>query len=120
VHRHRRHLTADLTASTTAYEWGVNGPYPNNKPFTIKQGQQATMTFTNKTRMWHPMHVQGRTFQMINANGELAARKDTVIVIPKQSVKIAILADNPGCWPLHCHSTYHAEAGMATTFDYLN
>ena len=113
-------FTADLSASSTAYEWGVNGPYPNNKPFTIKQGQQATMTFTNNTRMWHPMHLHGHTFQMMNANGDLGARKDTVIVIPKQSVKIAILADNPGYWPLHCHNTYHAEAGMATTFDYLN
>ena len=113
-------FTADLSASSTAYEWGVNGPYPNNKPFTIKQGQQATMTFTNNTRMWHPMHLHGHTFQMMNANGDLGARKDTVIVIPKQSVKIAILADNPGYWPLHCHNTYHAEAGMATTFDYLS
>ena len=39
---------------------------------------------------------------------------------PKQSVRIAILADNPGYWPLHCHNTYHAEAGMMSTFDYLN
>ena len=35
-------------------------------------------------------------------------------------MKIAILADNPGYWPLHCHNAYHAEAGMFTTFDYLN
>ena len=41
-------------------------------------------------------------------------------MIPGQSVKIAIVADNPGYWPLHCHNTYHAEAGMANTFDYLN
>lgn len=77
------------------------------------------MTFTNNTRMWHPMHLHGHTFAVLNAEGKLGARKDTVIVIPKQSVKIAIVADNPGYWPLHCHNTYHAEAGMATTFDYL-
>ena len=112
-------MQADLTASDSAYEWGVNGPYPDNKPFTIKQGQQATMTFTNNTRMWHPMHLHGHTFAMLNAEGKLGARKDTVIVIPKQSVKIAILADNPGYWPLHCHNTYPAEAGTASTFDYL-
>ena len=70
--------------------------------------------------VWHPMHLHGHTFQMMNANGQFGVRKDTVIVIPKQSVKIAILADNPGYRPLHCHNTYHAEAGMATTFDYLN
>ena len=112
-------LQADLTAAETGYEWGINGPYPNNKPFTIKQGQQATMTFTNKSRMWHPMHLHGHTFAMLNADGKLGARKDTVIVLPNQSVKIAILADNPGYWPLHCHNTYHAEAGMLSTFDYV-
>lgn len=112
-------LQADLTAAETAYEWGVNGPYPNNTPFSIRQGQQATMRFTNKTRMWHPMHLHGHTFAVLGANGELGARKDTVIVTPNQSVTVAILADNPGYWPLHCHNTYHAEAGMATTFDYV-
>lgn len=55
-------IQADLTASDTKYQWGVNGPYPDNKPLTIKQGQQAVMTFTNKSRMWHPMHLHGHTF----------------------------------------------------------
>ena len=113
-------MIADLTMVEGAnYEWGINGPYPNNKPFTIKQGQQATMTFTNNSRMWHPMHLHGHTFQVFNPDGKLGARKDTVIVIPNQSIKVAILADNPGYWPLHCHNTYHAEAGMFTTFNYL-
>lgn len=113
-------MQADLTAEEAGYEWGINGPYPDNRPFTIRQGQQAIMTFNNKTRMWHPMHLHGHTFQVFNPDGQLGARKDTVIVIPDQSVKLAILADNPGYWPLHCHNTYHAEAGMATTFDYLD
>jgi FtsP/CotA-like multicopper oxidase with cupredoxin domain len=26
-------------------------------------------------------------------------------VIPNQSLKVAIVADNPGYWPLHCHNT---------------
>lgn len=112
-------MVADLTSSDTKYQWGINGPYPDNKPFSVSQGQQATMTFVNKTRMWHPMHLHGHTFAVVKPDGSLGARKDTVIVIPNQSVKIAILADNPGYWPLHCHNTYHAEAGMLSTFDYL-
>jgi FtsP/CotA-like multicopper oxidase with cupredoxin domain len=112
-------MVANLTASDTVYQWGINGPYPDNKPLTVWQGQQAVMTFANKTRMWHPMHLHGHTFAVLNDDGTLGARKDTVIVIPDQSVKIAILADNPGYWPMHCHNTYHAEAGMVSTFDYL-
>lgn len=112
-------LQADLTAADTGYQWGINGPYPDNKPFTVRQGQQATLNFTNKSRMWHPMHLHGHTFAVIGSDGKLGARKDTVIVLPNQSVKVAILADNPGYWPLHCHNTYHAEAGMLSTFDYL-
>ncbi|TDO14519.1 FtsP/CotA-like multicopper oxidase with cupredoxin domain [Mycobacterium sp. BK086] len=113
-------LAAELSGDMMSYTWGVNGSYPNNKPFAIEQGQQATMTFANTTSMWHPMHLHGHTFAVMNAKGQLGARKDTVIVLPKQSVRIAIVADNPGYWPLHCHNTYHAEAGMMSTFDYLN
>ena len=112
-------LQADLTFDETGYVWGINGPYPNNEPFTIEQGQQSLLTFVNKTRMWHPMHLHGHTFAVVTPNGTLGARKDTLIVLPGQSTTIAILADNPGYWPLHCHNAYHAEAGMMTTFDYL-
>jgi FtsP/CotA-like multicopper oxidase with cupredoxin domain len=27
---------------------------------------------------------------------------------------------HPGYWPVHCHNTYHAEAGVMTSSDYLN
>jgi len=113
-------LVADLTAADAAYQWGINGSFPDNKPLTVWQDQQATLTFVNKTRMWHPMHLHGHTFAILNPDGTQGARKDTVIVLPGQSVKVAILADNPGYWPMHCHNTYHAEAGMLTSFDYLN
>ena len=113
-------MVANLTAADTAYQWGINGSYPDNTPLTVWQDQQATLTFVNKTRMWHPMHLHGHTFAMLNPDGTQGARKDTVIVLPGQSVKVAILADNPGYWPMHCHNTYHAEAGMLTSFDYLN
>lgn len=113
-------MVADLTSADTGYQWGINGFYPDNKPFSVWQGQQAALTFANNSRMWHPMHLHGHTFAMINPDGTLGARKDTVIVVPNQSVKVAILADNPGYWPMHCHNAYHAEAGMVTTFDYLS
>ena len=71
--------------------------------------------------MWHPMHLHGHTFQVLLASeGEVrrGPRKDTLIVLPKQQVTVALVADNPGDWMLHCHNAYHQEAGMMTTLDY--
>lgn len=103
----------------TKYDWGINGkPYPKNPPPTIKQGQRATMTFTNSTMMYHPMHLHGHTFQMIKPDGSLGARKDTVNVLPNQKVSAVLVADNPGIWMIHCHNAYHQEAGMMTSLNY--
>ena len=45
----------------------------------------------------------------------LGPRKDTVIVLPMQRLTVVLIADNPGLWMLHCHNTYHQEAGMMTS-----
>lgn len=73
------------------------------------------MKFVNDTDMWHPMHLHGHTFQ-IGADG---ARKDTVIVRPKQTVTVVFDVDNPGQWLAHCHNAYHAEKGMMALFSYI-
>jgi FtsP/CotA-like multicopper oxidase with cupredoxin domain len=112
-------LSTDLTGSMTNYDWGINGQrYPDTKPLTIRHGQHATLTFTNSTTMWHPMHLHGHTFQVIKPDGSPGPRKDTVIVLPKQKVGATLIADNPGIWMLHCHNTYHQAAGMMTSLNY--
>jgi len=112
-------LTADLTGSMMKYDWAINGvAFPDAKPMTLQQGQRVTLTFRNTTTMWHPMHLHGHTFQMIRPDGSLGARKDTAIVLPKQTVSTTFIADNPGIWMMHCHNTYHQEAGMMTSLNY--
>jgi FtsP/CotA-like multicopper oxidase with cupredoxin domain len=112
-------LGVNLTGSMTKYDWGIDGkPFPQSPPLKITQGQRATLTFTNATTMYHPMHLHGHTFQVIRADGSLGARKDTVIVLPRQKVSTALVADNPGIWMAHCHNTYHQEAGMMTSLNY--
>ncbi len=112
-------LQTNLSGSMMQYDWAINGkPYGSNQPISIKQGQKATLAFTNTTMMWHPMHLHGHTFQIIKADGSPGARKDTAIVLPRQNVGVALLADNPGIWMLHCHNTYHQAAGMMTSLNY--
>ncbi len=112
-------LQANLTGGMMNYDWAINGqPYGSNQPITIKQGQKTTLGLTNTTMMWHPMHLHGHTFQIIKADGSPGPRKDTAIVLPRQNVGVALLADNPGIWMLHCHNTYHQAAGMMTSLSY--
>jgi multicopper oxidase len=112
-------LTADLSGTMTAYDWKINGrPFTDTQPLTIRQGQRATLTFNNTSMMWHPIHLHGHTFQVIKSDGSPGPRKDTAIVLPMQKVSVNLIADNPGVWMLHCHNTYHQEAGMMTSLNY--
>jgi len=100
-----------LSGDMMNYDWTINGrPFADTEPLTIRQGQRATLTFTNMSTMWHPMHLHGHTFQVIRPDGSLGARKDTAVVLPMHKLGVALVADNPGVWMLHCHNTYHQEA----------
>jgi FtsP/CotA-like multicopper oxidase with cupredoxin domain len=109
-----------LGGNMTQYNWMINGQQYSSKaePLHIRQGERPTITFDNPTMMYHPIHLHGHTFQVIKADGSPGARKDTVIVLPKQKMRAVLVADNPGLWMLHCHNTYHQEAGMQTRLDY--
>ncbi|HJT94738.1 MAG TPA: multicopper oxidase domain-containing protein, partial [Mycobacterium sp.] len=109
-------FTFDLTGSESSYEWGINGKsFDELDPFDVQQGERVRVVFRNKSSMWHPMHLHGHTFALDGTG----TRKDTVIVRPKESVAVSFDADNPGQWMLHCHNTYHLEAGMAAKLAYV-
>jgi FtsP/CotA-like multicopper oxidase with cupredoxin domain len=113
-------LPGILGGDMMQYNWTINGePYSRTKPLQVRQGQRPSLTFGNTTMMYHPIHLHGHTFQLINAGGGLGARKDTVIVLPGQKVHAVLVADNPGTWVMHCHNTYHQFAGMQTLLNYV-
>jgi FtsP/CotA-like multicopper oxidase with cupredoxin domain len=112
-------LAAALSGQMMPYDWMINAErYPKTKPLQIRQGQKATLTFSNTSMMWHPMHLHGHTFQLIKPDGTPGARKDTAIVLPMQKLAVRLVVDNPGIWMLHCHNTYHQQAGMMTSLNY--
>jgi FtsP/CotA-like multicopper oxidase with cupredoxin domain len=112
-------LAAALGGDMQSYRWTINGrTFDQLEPLSITQGQRARLTFTNNTMMWHPMHLHGHTFQIVRNDGRHGPRKDTVIVLPMQSLAVDLQADNPGDWMLHCHNGYHMDAGMMTRLDY--
>jgi FtsP/CotA-like multicopper oxidase with cupredoxin domain len=78
----------------------------------------------------HPFHLHGHQFWIMassasgdfnwgsypaiekNASTGLAMRRDTLTVDAYGWALIRFRADNPGLWALHCHISWHMEAGL--------
>lgn len=103
------------------YEWLINGKKGLEEPFEIRRGERVRVSMRNRTMMWHPMHLHGHSFRVLNGNGPRSAPvKDTVLVEPTMHGRadFEFLADNPGSWLIHCHHAYHLAAGMERLFKY--
>ncbi|MEU0132627.1 multicopper oxidase family protein [Streptomyces sp. NPDC006296] len=116
-----RTVRITLTGSMAAYDWAFDGKsYDPAARQPVRAGERVRLVFSNRTAMWHPLHLHGHTFAL--AGGDAAApgaRKDTAVILPGRSLTADFDADNPGLWMLHCHNVYHAEAGMMTVLGYL-
>jgi FtsP/CotA-like multicopper oxidase with cupredoxin domain len=109
-------LNVQLNGQMKPYAWGLNGKqYGDDDPLSVTKGERVRIRMTNMTMMSHPMHIHGHTWGLPGSGG---LRKDTVLVLPMQSIEADLQADNPGTWMYHCHNIYHAELGMMTTLRY--
>ncbi|MEC3954639.1 multicopper oxidase family protein [Nocardia sp. CDC153] len=113
-----RTLDVALGTGQGNYVWTINGKaYPDHSMLNVTQGERIRLRFTNNTMMFHPMHLHGHTYQVVNPAGT-GPRKDTSIVLPMQTVEADFDAINPGQWMVHCHNAYHGEAGMMSVLSY--
>ncbi|MGV0642891.1 multicopper oxidase family protein [Mycolicibacterium sp. XJ879] len=110
-----------LAGPVNGYNWTINGRQydPPNDGYPVRPGQRVRIRYVNESKMFHPMHLHGHTFQVMGPGSTPLARKDTVLVAPLRTVEIDFDTDNPGRWITHCHNTYHLEAGMATFIEYV-
>lgn len=113
----QRTLRTRLTGGMMRYDWGFDGRGFDHErvDLVVGAGERVRLEVANTTMMWHPVHLHGHTFAV---GGIAGPRKDTVGVLPGQTVALLFDADNPGRWMLHCHNAYHAEAGMMTLLGY--
>ncbi len=105
-----------LNGQMKPYAWGMNGTtFGNDTPLRTSEGKRVRFQMMNMTMMAHPMHIHGHTWSLPSSGG---LRKDTVLVLPMESITVDLEADNPGRWAYHCHNIYHAEIGMMTSLQY--
>ncbi|MVA96795.1 multicopper oxidase domain-containing protein [Nitratireductor sp. CAU 1489] len=99
--------------------WFVNGVAaegPMLDPMlTLERGRSHVLAMTNATAWPHPIHLHGHSFRVISRDGEPTTHRewqDTVLMAPRETVEIALVADNPGDWMFHCHILEHQMSGM--------
>ncbi|NRA89345.1 MAG: multicopper oxidase domain-containing protein, partial [Rhizobiales bacterium] len=106
----------------TKQVWALNGVanLADEPMFDVKKGETIILDFENDTSFIHAMHLHGHHFKILTRNGDEDKEqpwKDTFLVGPNSTTKIAFVADNPGKWLLHCHMLEHAAGGMNTWFN---
>jgi FtsP/CotA-like multicopper oxidase with cupredoxin domain len=100
--------------------WALNGVAATGRHLhaplaTLALGRSHLVEIVNDTAWPHPIHLHGHSFLMISRNGAALARRewrDTVLLAAHERVEIALVADNPGDWMLHCHILEHQAGGM--------
>ncbi|CTQ47628.1 multicopper oxidase family protein [Roseibium aggregatum] len=106
----------------TGQLWAFNGVanLAEAPLFAAERGETIILEVVNNTAFMHAMHVHGHHFRVIERSGATIDDgdpwRDTFLVGPDQTTKIAFVADNPGKWLFHCHMLEHAAAGMNTWF----
>lgn len=88
--------------------------------YQMKMGDVQIWDIENtndKPGMIHPYHMHGCGFTVLSRNGhepypnELGL-KDTVVINPKEHVRIKVWFNVPGIFMYHCHIIEHEDGGM--------
>ncbi len=119
----QRSLPSVLGGSMITYTWTINGAsYPNRDSLNVKEGERVELVISNTTGMSHPMHLHGHVFEVTEIDGRkiTGAKRDTILVPPKSTIKVVFDANDPGVWAYHCHILYHLATGMFTVLKYEN
>ena len=99
-------------------EWVINGAtFADDEDIYVRQGVPTRIVLTNEQAQFHPFHLHGDFFQVVERNGEPTFEPglmDTVMLWGEDELVIQTDFTNPGRWMAHCHILEHAELGMMT------
>jgi FtsP/CotA-like multicopper oxidase with cupredoxin domain len=118
-----RSLPSVLGGNMMTYTWTINGTaYPNRNSLNVKEGERVELAISNKTGMSYPMHSHGHVFEVTEIDGQkiVGAKRDTILVPPKSTIKVVFDANNHGVWAYQCNTLYHLATGMFTVLKYEN
>jgi FtsP/CotA-like multicopper oxidase with cupredoxin domain len=112
----RRHDLRMENAAATASA----GTRPEGPPlFTVKRNRTVALALDNRTDSAQAVHVHGHHFRLLDRldDGWKPFWLDTLVVPPRQTWRIAFVADNPGKWMIDVTSLRQADADTGVWFE---
>ena len=102
--------------------WTINGAeqgYAGKPLFSVKRGAPISLGFANKSDVAISMHVHGFCMRLLHDldDGWEPYWRNSVIVAKGARKHVALLADAPGKWAIHCDVADHEAAGLAAWFE---
>ena len=96
--------------------WSGDRPDPMAPLAELKLGRSYVIDMENLTPHSHPIHLHGMSFTVMSSTTRtvMPVISDTYLIDPNEKVQLALVADNPGDWVLHCHIIEHQKTGMTT------
>ncbi len=115
-----REVTLNLSGDMRRYIWGFNGKTLSGADaILVRRGEIVRFRLVNATMMFHPLHLHGHFFRVLNGQGDYSPLKHTVNLSPMETVVIEFLADEENDWFFHCHILYHLLGGMGQVVHYV-
>jgi FtsP/CotA-like multicopper oxidase with cupredoxin domain len=97
---------------TTFADWGP-------KPLAeIRRGAPTVFAFANRTAVVQAMRLGGHVARLLHTmdDGWEPYWRDTILIQPGRTLHAAIIADNPGKWPIESAIPEHRAAGVGAWF----
>lgn len=114
-----REVRLTLDGDMERYVWYLNNKaLHEDDQIHIRKGEVVRFIMINRTMMYHPMHIHGHFFRLINGQGARSPLKHTATVMPMATTVFEFEADEVGDWFFHCHLLYHMHNGMARVVQY--
>ena len=102
-------------------DWTINGEtFPDITVPALPLDAEAIVEVRNISPTEHPFHIHGHAFEVLSVDGIPPTHQvfeDTFNVPIRSTVRLKLVADNPGSWMTHCHILPHAKGGMMTIID---
>jgi len=113
-----------FSGAQTTGKWLINGEsFPDVTIEEIPLGATRIIEVRNLSPTEHPFHLHGHAFEVLSVDGvqpQFKSLEDTINVAIRSSVRLRLVANNPGDWMTHCHILPHAHNGMMTVLRVLD